>query len=60
MSAVKKKLSQLEGQNVEQSDIEAIVDEMERQEDAIEDIREGYQELGEMMELILRNYKNSR
>ncbi|WEL19992.1 hypothetical protein [Candidatus Nanohalococcus occultus] len=43
-----------------QPDIEPILNEIERQEEEVRDIREGYQELGEMMRVILKELRETR
>jgi ribosomal protein S20 len=45
---------------VTEDDLETVVDELDRQEDEIKDIREGYEELGEMMRLILQELRETR
>ncbi|EHK01528.1 hypothetical protein HRED_08066 [Candidatus Haloredivivus sp. G17] len=43
---------------VDESDFKALIDEVENQDDQIDEIREGYVELGEMMQLVLEELKN--
>ena len=70
---VEKRLSKLEEmerdndrrlQEIEESDdspnIEPVFEEIERQQNEIQDIREGYQELGEMMQVILKELREQR
>ena len=47
-------------EEVAQEDLETVVDELDRQENEIKDIREGYEELGEMMKLILQELRETR
>jgi hypothetical protein len=42
-----------------QEDLEVIVDKIEDQDSQMEEIREGYVELGEMMQILLEEYRNS-
>ncbi|EHK00493.1 hypothetical protein HRED_03659 [Candidatus Haloredivivus sp. G17] len=42
----------------DESDFKALIDEVENQDDQIDEIREGYVELGEMMQLVLEELKN--
>jgi molecular chaperone GrpE (heat shock protein) len=48
-----------ENTEVAEEDLGTVVDELERQEKEIEDIREGYEELGEMMQLVLDELRDT-
>ncbi|EHK02642.1 hypothetical protein HRED_03764, partial [Candidatus Haloredivivus sp. G17] len=63
ISRLEEKISEVESHvknrdKVDESDFKALIDEVENQDDQIDEIREGYVELGEMMQLVLEELKN--
>ncbi|MFB6147633.1 MAG: hypothetical protein ABEJ66_02005 [Candidatus Nanohaloarchaea archaeon] len=41
-------------------DVEVLIDEIERQQEEIEELREGYQEIGEITKLVLKELRETR